>query len=199
MRAARAVTHLEALARACTDVAVKPRSLFPLRVVRLHVAGPLLDGAPEVEDPPVALVADVEPDEAAWLCAPHGAQHFAHAVRLPQLPLRPLWRSARAPVENHVLHRPVLFWEEGSGVDEDALRALREGRAAALRPPDPGPQRLRELLEEELARSLRAVRAATDAYARRRWAPGKLEPVADAQHAALSGHLDLLDALERLP
>ncbi|WP_425560095.1 DUF7711 family protein [Kineococcus glutinatus] len=57
---------------------------------------------------------------------------------------------------------------------------------------------MRARLVDERAVGLRALRAATARYAERRWAPGKLEPLADAQHAAAGGHLEVLDALEAL-
>ncbi|PPK94277.1 hypothetical protein CLV92_108180 [Kineococcus xinjiangensis] len=199
MRSARALTHLESLARTCQDMAGRPASIFPLQVRQLWVAGPLLEGSPaEVEDPPVALCVDVEPDATAWRCTPAGAQHWANAARLPQAPVQPYWRSVHAPVWNHVLHRPALLWDAEDGVAEEVLQALREGRGEDVRLPDPGAERLGARLEEELAVSLRALRAATGAYRARRWAPGKLEPAADAQHAAAAGYLDVLDALAPL-
>ena len=199
MKRGRALSSLESLARACEDVAGRPASIFPLRVVQLWVAGPLLEGAAaEVDDPPVALCADVEPAEVAWRCAPRGAQHWASATRLPQLPVQPHWRSVHAPVWNHVLHRPALVWAAGDGMAADVLRALREGRGEDVRLPEPGPGALRERLEAELDVSLRALRTTTAGYRARRWAPGKLEPAADAQHAAATGYLDLLDALDGL-
>ncbi|WP_459645333.1 DUF7711 family protein [Kineococcus sp. NUM-3379] len=204
MRTTRALGHVEALARTCAEMATRPASLFPLRVAELWVAGPLLDrggdgrGGGEVAEVPVALRVDVAPDDVAWLCAPRGAQHWANATRLSQLPLRPCWRSLHAPVWNHVLHRPALVWDAAAGLHEDVLQALHEGRAEDVRLPAPGPGELRARLEEERDVSLRALHATTAGYARRRWAPGKLEPAADAQHAAASGYLDVLGALGAL-
>ncbi|WP_345711110.1 DUF7711 family protein, partial [Kineococcus glutinatus] len=122
MKRSRAAGHVEHLARACADMAGRPATIFPLRVQQLWVAGALLepagDGHAELDAVDVALCVDVDPVEAAWRCAPHGAQHWASAVRLPQLPVRAHWRSLRAPVWNHVLHRPALVWDAAGGVRE---------------------------------------------------------------------------------
>ncbi|HZG95994.1 MAG TPA: hypothetical protein VEZ46_14905 [Mycobacteriales bacterium] len=45
--------------------------------------------------------------------------------------------------------------------------------------------------------SLRALRSRTTAYEERRWAPGRLEPTADALWRVSAGYVDVVDALER--
>ena len=57
---------------------------------------------------------------------------------------------------------------------------------------------LRSRLQDELAVSDRALRACTQTYERRRWAPGAQEPHADALWRAAAGYLEVSDALAAL-
>jgi hypothetical protein len=192
----RAVHHLDALARTCAEMATRPRTIFPLRVTELWAAGPVLDGPADIEFVTVALVVDLPAEDVPWLGEPVGAQHWASAVRLTKNPVAARWRSARAPVWNHQLDRPVLLWDHVGGVAEETLDALRAERIEPLRLPAPTPDELRERLTDELAVSLRALRKANRGYDDQRWRPGKLEPVADLLWRASEGYLDLLDALD---
>jgi hypothetical protein len=199
MKRSRALHHLHALAEACATMAGRPSSIFPLRVIGLWAAGEVLEPVDSVEVLVVALQVDLPPGATPWLCAPRGATHWAQAVRLPKLPIVAHWRSVHAPVWNHELVRPLLVWSAQDGVHEPALAALAgPGRDAldALRGPVPTPGQLRGRLEQELLVAQAAVRERSADYQRRRWSPGKLEPVADALADAVQGWLDLADALE---
>jgi hypothetical protein len=102
-------------------------------------------------------------------------------------------------VWNHELVRPLLVWSGQDGMHDSALAALAgPDRAAldALRGPVPTPEQLGERLEQELLVVQAAVRERSAEYQRRRWSPGKLEPVADALADAVQGWVDLQDALE---
>jgi hypothetical protein len=191
----RAVQHLEALARTCADMAGNP--LFPLRVVQLWAVGDILDAPRDVEWVTVALAVDLPVDEVPWLGQPVGAQHWANATRLTKNPIVPLWRSAHAPIWNHVIDRPALVWDATDGVAEDTITALRDGRGDSVRAPAPTKEELRSRLADELGVSLRSLRNCHHDYDERRWKPGKLEPVADALWRAGDGYLDVLDATGR--
>ncbi|WP_157440236.1 DUF7711 family protein [Actinokineospora inagensis] len=190
----RAVHHLRTVAATCADMATRPASIFPLRVGGLWVAGDLLGGQRELDEITVALTVDI--DEVPWLTEPNGARHWAAAARLPQTPAAVYWRSAHAPVWNHVLERPVLVWSAEDGVREDVLDAIADGSARALRPAAPPAAEVTARLADELALSLRALRERTAEYERRRWKPGKVEPVSDALWQASAGYLDLLGATD---
>jgi hypothetical protein len=199
MKRSRALHHLHALAEACATMAGRPSSIFPLQVIGLWAAGEVLDPVDSVEVLVVALQVDLPPRATPWLCAPPGATHWAHAVRLPKLPIVAHWRSVHAPVWNHDLVRPLLVWSAQDGVQDPALAALTGPDRAvldALRGPAPTPQQRRERLEREVLLAQAAVRERSADYQRRRWSPGKLEPVADALADAVQGWLDLQDALE---
>jgi hypothetical protein len=196
MKWTRAVHHVESLAQSCADMATRPSSIFPLRVTQLWAVGDLLGQARDLDSVTVALSVDAPVDEVPWWSEPRGAQHWANATRLAKNPIVPWWRSAHAPVWNHRIDRPVLLWDEADGVRTDALAALRDGRGESVRPDAPAPDELRARLKDELAVSLRALRASTREYDDRRWSPGKLEPVADALWRASDGYLDVLDAVE---
>jgi hypothetical protein len=191
----RAVHHLETLGRTCADMTTRPRSIFPLRVTQLWAVGDLLGPVRDIDIVTVALVVDLPVDDVPWLSEPSGAQHWAAASRLAREPIRPLWRSAAAPVWNHHIDRPVLVWDSDDQVADDVIAAIRDGRADSIRPQAPSPAELRARLDDELAVSLRALRERTEAYADRRWKPGKLEPVADALWRAGDGYLDILGAV----
>lgn len=194
MKWSRAVHHAAALAESCAGAATRP---FGLRVVRLWAVGELLGEPRDLDVITVALAVDLPPDEVPWWTRPPGAQHWASAARLPQNPVRPWWRSAHVPVDNHRIVRPVLLWDVDGGVRDDALAALRDGAAEPFRAPAPPADELAARLRDELGVSLAALRARTAAYEERRWAPGRLDPLADALWEAADGYLDLLDAVDR--
>jgi hypothetical protein len=195
MKWARAVHHVESLSQACAEMAARPSSIFPLRVTQVWAVGDILGVPRELDAVRVALCVDLPAEDVAWWSEPPGAQHWANATRLTKNPILPWWRSAHAPVWNHRIERPVLVWDDTDGVREDALAALRDGRGETVRPPAPAEDLLRARLREELAISLRSLRARNQAYEERRWSPGKLEPVADALWRASDGYLDVLDAV----
>jgi len=199
MKRSRALHHLHALAEACATMAGRSSSIFPLQVIGLWAAGEVLEHVDGVEVLVVAPQVDLPPEATPWLCAPPGAIHWAHAVRLPKLPIVAHWRSVHAPVWNHELVRPLLVWSAQDGIHEPALAALAgpgPGALDALRDSVPTPGRLRARLAQELLVAQAAVRERSADYQRRRWSPGKLEPVADALADAVQGWLDLQDALE---
>ncbi|ALG06064.1 DUF7711 family protein [Kibdelosporangium phytohabitans] len=187
MKWTKAFQHVEALATACDGA----RNL-PLEVTGLWLHGRFLDARTDLDTVDVALTVDLP--EVPWLSAPPGAAHWANATRLSRNPFTPVWRSARTPVSNHAVVRPMLVWDASDGVRADALTALREDNADSFRLDAPSPAQARERLDAELATSLAAMRSCTRAYAEQRWKPGKLEPVADQLHAVTNGYLDLLDA-----
>jgi hypothetical protein len=195
MKWTRAVHHLESLASACAEMATRPASIFPLRVLELWAAGEILEPArPDLATVTVALCVDLPVEDVPWWSEPSGAQHWANATRLAQNPVLAWWRSAHAPVWNHRIVRPALIWDVGGGVREDVLTALRDGRGESVRTPAPPPEAHRARIERELAVSMRALRTQTRTYDERRWRPGKLGPVADALWRASDGYLDVLDA-----
>jgi hypothetical protein len=196
MKWSRAVHHVESLAQACADMAARPASIFPLRVTQLWAVGDILGPPRDLDAVTVALCVDLPVDEVAWWTVPSGAQHWTNAVRLDKNPILAWWRSAHGPVWNHRVDRPVLVWDV-EGTREDALAALHEGAGESVRPVAPTPDQLRARLADELAISLRALRACTQAYEDRRWAPGKLTPVADALWRASAGYLDVSNAVAR--
>jgi hypothetical protein len=201
MKWSRAVYHLEEMAHACGDMSGRPTTIFPLRVTSLWTFGGVLTSRDDLDSLPVVLAVDLPVDDVAWLCAPAGAEHWSHATRLSNSPVVALWRSTRAPLWNHRIHRPLLIWDEhgmpdvpGAGA-ADGLSALHDGTAEALRLPEPTPAETASRLVAELAVSLRALESTAAAYEQRRFSPGKLEPVADALWRATAGYLDVLGAV----
>jgi hypothetical protein len=193
----RAVHHLDALVQQCAELAVLPSSMFAFRVVQAYAVGDVLGAARDLDWVAAALVVDLPPEDVPWLGEPHGARHWAAATRLSKNPITPLWRSARAPIWNHHIDRPVLLWDAETGVAEQAMAALREGRGDEVRPPAPTPEQLRERLEAELAVSLGALKNRTTGYDEQRWRPGKITPAADDLWQASHGYLDVLNALNQ--
>lgn len=204
MKWSRAIHHLEELAQLCADMAGRPPTIFPLRVTALWAFGEVLASQDDLDCLRVVLAVDLPIDEVAWLCPPAGAEHWSHAIGLSKSPVAATWRSRRAPLWNHHIRRPLLIWDEhgipdeSGGVAPDALSALRDGTGEALRLPEPTSGELASRLEAELAVSLQAVKSTTAQYEKRRYSPGKLEPVADGLWRAAAGYLDVL-AVARSP
>ncbi|MDU0289052.1 hypothetical protein [Saccharothrix longispora] len=197
MKWTRAVRHLWDLAEKCAELDGPAGAIYQVRVVGLWAVGDVLGEARDVDRVTVALAVDLPVDEVPWRSEPAGAEHWGNATRMTRNPITPLWRSARGPVWNHRVERPVLVWDSAGGVAEETLAALEAGRGDRLRPPAPSADELRERLRDELDVSLRALRGRTHAYEEKRWRPGKLDPVADDLWRAGVGYLDVLDALER--
>ncbi|MFD1147390.1 DUF7711 family protein [Saccharothrix hoggarensis] len=195
MKWSRAVRHVEELAAKCGELAGLSGAIHPLRVVELWAVGEILGEARDVDRVTVALVVDLPVDDVPWLAEPHGAEHWANAARVARNPIRPLWRSARAPVWNHGVDRPALVWSEVDGTVEATLAALVDGRGERVRLPAPGPDEFRARLRDELAVSLRALRRQTREYEDKRWSPGKLTAVSDGLRRVTGGYLDVLDAV----
>lgn len=196
MKWSRAVHHLEDLAHSCADMASRPATIFPLRVTSLWVFGEVLDSRDDLDWLRVVLAVDLPVEDVPWWCPPVGAEHWSHATRLSKNPVAAMWRSTRAPLWNHHIHRPLLIWDESGtpGESTRVLTALRDGTAEELRLTEPTPGERASRLEAELAVSLKAVKAATATYDQRRFSPGKLQPVADALWQATAGYLDVLTA-----
>jgi len=181
MKWSRAVHHLEELAHACAEIAGLPETIFPLRVTQLWAYGDVLtSNGSDLDSLQVALGVDLPVDDVAWFCPPPGSKHWSQATRLSKNPIVSMWRSTRAPVWNHHIRRPLAIWDERGGIATGAFSALRNGKADALRLPEPAQHEMCTRLEAELAVSLRALDSAAAAYEERRFRPGKIQPVADA-------------------
>lgn len=192
----RAVHHVESLAHTCADMATRPASIFALRVTQLWATGAALGPPRDLEWVDVALCVDLPVDELAWMTQPHGAEHWANATRLAKNPVVAFWRSTHAPVWNHHIERPALVWDDTDGVREDVIAALRAGDGEAVRIGGPTDEEFRVRMEQELAVSFGVLRQCTEEYTRRRWAPGKIQPVADALWRASEGYVDVKAALD---
>jgi hypothetical protein len=175
-------------------MAGQPATIFPLRVTSLWAFGEVLDTQDDLDWVRVVLAVDLPVDDVAWWCPPAGAEHWSNATRLSKNPVAAMWRSTRAPLWNHHIHRPLLIWDESGTPDESAriLTALREGEAEPIRLPEPTADAMAARLEAELAVSLQALEAATATYDQRRFSPGKLQPLADALWQATAGYLNVL-------
>ena len=128
---------------------------------------------------------------------PSGTQHWANAVRLNKNPFTVFWRSDQAAIWNHGIVRPALVWNSVEGEQPDVLASIRNGDAERVRSAAPTQDELAARLADELVVSRNSLQAATEAYEKRRWSPGKLEPTADALWLASLGYLDVLQAIER--
>ncbi|RJQ81804.1 hypothetical protein D5S17_04325 [Pseudonocardiaceae bacterium YIM PH 21723] len=184
---------IEDLAAECERVKSIPRTIMPTRAVRLWVFGEVLDSQDDLDVVSFVCEADLPAEQVPWLCPPPGAGQWANATRVEKSPVQVYWRSAHAPIGNHRIVRPLLIWDEENGLWADTLRALRGGAADELREPAGDP----ENLQAELAIVERALRERTAAYEDKRWAPGKLEKIADPLFQAAQGYVDLLSAVGR--
>jgi hypothetical protein len=172
----------------------RPPEIYRIRVRQLWTFGEMLGAERDVEGVPVALAVDLPVDEVAWLTEPGGTEHWANATRLNRNPFVVRWRSVHAPVWNHEIERPVMFWDAEDGIAESVLDALREGEGERVRTEAPSEDEFEQRMDAELATSLASVRRGAENYTDRRWKPGKLAPVADALWLANLGYLNALDA-----
>jgi hypothetical protein len=174
-----------------------------MRVTQLWAYGDILDPRATWGDDRTftraAVVVTVPESETAWLAPPAGLEWAGSMVRWDKRPVHVVWRSADAPVWNHLVRRPLLLWEAGTGPSALAIEALRDGAdLAPLRLPEPSEDELRERLEREAAVSLAAVRRAADEFERKRWRRADHLQLADSLWAVTQGYLDVLDALSEL-
>ncbi len=188
----RAVHYVRELAEKCAELDGLSSSIYQLRVRQMWAVGDILGTVRDIDRVTVALVVDLPVEDMPWLGEPLGAEHWANATRVSRNPIRPLWRSLRAPIWNHVIDRPALVWDAANGVAEETLAALRDGQGHRVRQPEQ--DGLAARMEAELGVSLRALRRHTELYGDKRWGAGKLTPVSDALWRISSGYLDLLDA-----
>jgi hypothetical protein len=172
-----------------------PSDIYRIRVRQLWTFAEMLEPAHDLEWIPVALVIDLPVDEVAWLTEPLGAEHWSNSTRLNRNPFTSRWRSVHAPVWNHDIVRPVMFWDAENDAVQDALDALRAGEGERVRSAAPSAAEFEARMAEELATCLAEVRRCTKVYTDKRWAPGKMTPIADALWSANVGYLDVLDAI----
>jgi hypothetical protein len=117
-------------------------------------------------------------------------------VRWDKRPMHVVWRSADAPVWNHLVDRPLLLWEAGAGANAPAVEALRDGAdLTPLRLDAPTNAAMRERLERDAEVSLAALRRAADEFERKRWGRANHLELADDLWAVTYGYLDVVDAL----
>ena len=121
----RAVHHLGELAEKCAELADKPRTIFPLRVVQVWAFGDILGAARDLDWVHVALAVDLPVADVPWLTQPAGAEHWANATRMSRNPIAARWRSVHAPVWNHRIERPALVWDVETGLAEETLEIGR--------------------------------------------------------------------------
>ena len=170
-----------------------------LRVEQLWVAREILDEPHDLELVTVALVVDLPVEEVPWLGEPPGAQHWANGARLGKNPVvGPVAVGRCAGVEPPASTGPRCSGTAPTGWSRRRSPRLRPAAATPSASPRRSPSVLRSRLQDELAVSDRALRACTQTYERRRWAPGALEPHADALWRAAAGYLDVRDALTAL-
>ncbi len=195
-----AVRRLRTIAERCQRVCGLWEESAGLLAV--HAFGAVLD--PPLEDRTlevvqVALVVAASPDRVTWCARPPEFAGLAYVLDLEKAPVDWYFRPAGGPPDNHVIVRPLLIWDRGSGVQEQALTALASGRAGELRAPAPGPVRLRQQLAEELEASRTHLQLVRDGYWQRGWRSDHHGAGTYPEHHlwdAVHGYLDLLAAVE---
>ncbi len=85
----------------------------------------------------MAICVDLAAQEVPWWDEPPGATSWLRVTRLDRQPVGIWWRSSRVPVWNHRIVRPLLVWDVETGLNEEHLSAIGEGRAADLGLPEP--------------------------------------------------------------
>jgi hypothetical protein len=197
-----AVSKLTDVAAGCRHMDSLPAGLAGFQAQEAWVFGRLLGPRQDsVEEPTavrVAIVVDLPEDECAFLSWPQGGEHWLNASGLAKEPVHVLFRSAEAPVWNHLIDRPVRFWSREEGLDHEVLLQVRNGDGDALRPEAPTHEELRDRLDRDLRASVTALRRTTTAYDEKRWARANHKKLGDAMADAALGFLDLQQARDSL-
>lgn len=196
-----AVSKLADVAQGCEHANSLPTDLNLFRAEEAWVFGALLGPQQDSEDPTfvrVAVVVDLPEDECALFSRPQAGEFWLNASGLAKSPVQVLFRSAQAPVWNHLVERPVRFWAREEGLDHEALLQLRNGDGEALRPEAPTDGELRERLDRDLRASLEALRRTATDYDGKRWARANHKKLGDALADAALGLLSLQDARDAL-
>jgi hypothetical protein len=84
----------------------------------------------DLDSSQVAFFVDLPIEQVAWLCQPAGVEHWSTATVLSKNPIVAMWHPTRAPLWNHHIRRPLLFWDEHRGRNEGNDRASRWNRAS---------------------------------------------------------------------
>lgn len=194
MKWSAAVGQVLRLAEHCSVMAGRADAGL-LRVQELWAYGEILGARRDLDWVSVALSVDLPVQEVPWLCRPAGADLWADLTRASKNPVGIQWRSVHAPAWNHHIVGPVLVWDADSGVREDAISALREGRGSAVAIAAPSEENFMARMDDELTVSLAELTRRTREYESEHTT--RLGVRADALHAAAQGYLDVLAAQTR--
>ena len=165
-----------------------------LQIRQLWAVDRLLGAPQDLDWIRVAICVDLPAQEVPWWDEPQGATSWLQVTRLDRQPVGIWWRSSRVPVWNHRIVRPLLVWDAATGMNEEHLAAIGEGRAADLGLPEPPVHALAERLRDEASISLAALKQRTKAYEEHRWGRGRLDSLADPLWRVADGYLDIVDA-----
>jgi len=197
-----AVRHLDEMVEDCVEDQARRQQFgedYGVVVTALWAYGDILDATKEWTDQDsvarAAAALDLPEDEVPWLGIPPSVRWINDRMRWTNRPVHVVWRSARAPVWNHFIERPLLLWDKNAGARHLALAALRDrGDIEVHREAAPAAEELKSRLQRELEISLAAVRATTATYDDKRWARGSPIKYADALFESKLGYLDIIDA-----
>ncbi len=199
MKRSTAVDHIVRIAEDCAGM--RGSMLEVPELVSVWAFGKVLDVDARWTDADhfvsCAIAVDLPELRLPWLAPPEEVVALGRLVRWDKRPVAPLWRSARAPVWNHRIVRPLRVWSHDGGSDDDAIAALRERVGLdEHRETAPTAEELADRLQREVEASLVALRGAVDTYDDKRWSRERTMPYADALFEAAYGYCDLLTVLE---
>jgi hypothetical protein len=169
-------------------------------LLEVYAFGDILDpDIDDMHDVDVALVIDLPVEDVTWWSLPIRTAWIIEVVRLNKLPVRAAWRPSVWPVWNHAIRQPLRIWSAADGADGEALDALSNGQADALRLPAPEADVEAEQLATELEASLAHLKRVRDDWDDREWRRNhKGFGVYPEDHLwrAVHGYLDLLEATQ---
>ncbi|WP_249997537.1 hypothetical protein [Actinoplanes sp. M2I2] len=193
MRYEKAVRRLRTIADSCQRAVAYPGQEPVL--VAAYTFGPIFDGPDEVDVVRVAFALDLPAEEVPWGTTPPVSVGLVALLGLDKAPALRCWRSARRPVADSMVDRPLRIWSL-DGPDSAALDALARRDAEHLRLLPLTDDEQRQRLAEDLAISLRHLRQVRDRYADRDWrSDHRGHGVYPENHLwdAVDGYLELLD------
>jgi hypothetical protein len=167
MKRSTAIRHLVEIATEASKLLRLRETNISWPLEELWVTGELLDTDTEPDVGSVILMLDISSNELPWLAVHPEGEWAGDRLRLGKRPMLWCYRPSVWPPWN-VRHRRVTrIWSAASGLDEEAIEALRSGGELGVI--EPSDDELRAQLIEEREVSHAHLRRIVDDYWEPEW------------------------------
>lgn len=167
MKRSTAIRHLVEIADVASDGLRLITTEIGWPLAELWVTGALLDPVDEIEHGSVVLMIDLSPAELPWLAVHPTAESIGDRLRLGKRPLWWNYRPTAWPAWTYRDRRVARFWSASSGLDDEAIDALRTQRPLTV--VQPARDELLDQLGVELTVAKTHLRSMLDHYWDQEW------------------------------